>query len=316
MSGLTYDIELTGLDAAPGAIDAPMLRDLLDALIEAAGRALRLSVEGTSTRPGPQPDWIERSVQFTVLGLRKGSTVLPIEAPLLGDTAGFVISQQDIWQPKPEPEDTSLSLLARVMRDVEAENRESELYDRGVLQAIEDFGRVVKNGEVITIRNTKTSEPTFAITHNHIQQAECLKRDTPDPRAVIVSGWLDVIEHSQRAFSLRTEDGRKIKGIVRQAAVSSERLRDLWGKKVTLQGHAHFTPAQSMRIIETRVIRPFRERDQIFERSKTELEKEASVQMSGVHPPLEFSDAGDALRAIRGKWPGEESIEEILDALN
>lgn len=316
MNRVSYHIELRGLKSSPGTIDVIALRDVLDALIDAAGKALRLTVEGTSTRRGQKPAWMEDSVRFVVTGMQEGSTILPIEVPQLAETAALVVQQQDMWLSKPELEDTSLTVLARAVEDVKTADRDSERYDRGVLDAIAKFGRVVHNGEAVTIRNTETGASTFDIQQEHIQHAKQLKRDTPDPQAVVLSGTLSMIRDKPRTFQLRTKEGQNVRGNVEGGTVEAERLRDLWRKKVTVRGMAHFTPAGTLRFIEANVIRPFGERDQLFERTKQEIEREAKRQRPLSTRDLQAMNAGPGVQKIRGTWPGDESIDDILDALD
>jgi len=304
------------MKSPPGTIDAVALRDVLDALIDAAGKALRLSVEGTSTRRGQKPTWMEASVHFTVLGMKKGSTILPIEVPRLGDTAASVIQQQDVWQPKPRPDDTVLTLLGRALHDVEAEKRDSERYDRGVLDAIARFGRVVQNGETVAVTDPVTKAPTFQIEREHVDRAKQLEKDTPDPQAVVLSGELSMIRDKPRTFQLRTHDGKQVRGTVEGGAVEAERPWDLWQHKVTVQGKAHFTPAGTLRFIQARVVRPFTANDKLFEKSKEQIEHEAARQRPISPRDLHALDAGSGIKKIRGTWPGDESIDEILNALD
>lgn len=180
--------------------------------IDAAGRVLRLSVEGTSTHRGRKPDWMTDSTQFLVTGLQEGSTICPIQAPLLKETAEEAVQQQDFWRSKSNGKWTALTLLGDALADVSADDRESPRYDSGVLSAIATFSRVIENGETIRIRNKNTGEVAFNIDRTHIQQAQRLKRETPPPFSAVLTGKLDVIEHSQRSFKLLTEEGDTIHG--------------------------------------------------------------------------------------------------------
>ncbi|WP_263788827.1 hypothetical protein [Salinibacter grassmerensis] len=316
MDHVPYDIEMRGLDAEPGTIDAMALRDLLDAIIDASGRVLRLSVEGRSTRRGRKPDWMTESTQFLVTGLQEGSTVFPIRAPLLKETAEEAVQQQDFWRSKPNGEWTALTLLGDALDDVFADDRESPRYDSGVLSAIESFQRVIENGETLRLRNKNTGEVAFDVNRTHIQQAQRLKQKTPPPFSVVLSGRLDVIEYSQRSFKLKTETGDTIQGVVQSTEIGAEKLGDLWGKEVTVQGQAHFTPAGSLRFVDARALRSAQTGDDFFKQSRTEIEEEASEKQPLSERDLSQFDAGADIKKIRGTWPGDESIDDILSALD
>ena len=86
----------------------------------------------------------------------------------------------------------------------------------------------------------------FDLGRTHIQQARRLKQETPPPFSVVLSGKLDVIGHSQRSFKLRTETGDTVRGVVQSSEMKAEKLSELWGDDVTIQGQAHFTPGGSL----------------------------------------------------------------------
>ena len=316
MNMQSYNIWLNERPDESGTLSALALVDLLDALIEASGRVLRLAVEGTSTRPGPHPQWIEESIDFAVHPFREGSTGVPLSVPELGSTAEQAIEQRDMWLRKPAFDETALSLLAEASTDIRQDHRESDRYDRGVLQALTRLGSLFTTPDVsIDIENEETGEIAFSIDADYLRQAEQLERDTPSPQKVALAGELDVIEYSRRAFKLVLEDGRRIRGEINAPTISEEKMRDLWGKKVTLQGRAHFTPARSVQFIETDLIRPYREEDRLLA-SFSPLQGETSPLSEMTTQQLQEKQAGNALRKIRGQWPGDESIDELLEALD
>lgn len=316
MNRVSYYITLEGLGEDPGTIDVQTLRDLLDGLLDSAGRVLRLSIEGTSTRPGRHPKWLDRSLRFVVTGMESGSTVLPIEVPQLGESAPAVLEQEDLWLEKPSPDDTALSLLGRAVKDIASLNRESQRIDRGVLRAMEEFGGVVRDDRRLRIESENGTQTGFQIDQSHLRNAEELERETPEPRAVVLSGQLDVIDYSNRGFRLKTADDRTLRGAASKDVVDADRLRNLWGKKVTLEGQAHFTPAGRIRFIETRVVREFRDEEALFEKSPAEVEEEARRTKAVSRRELAERDAGKKIDQVRGTWPGDESIDEILAALD
>ena len=82
MKTLKYNLKLEGLDSRPGTISTRALFKLLEQFTSCAELGLRLAIEGQSSRPGPAPKWLEKATDFVFTGLKKGSTILGIEAPL------------------------------------------------------------------------------------------------------------------------------------------------------------------------------------------------------------------------------------------
>lgn len=313
---MQYHIELRGLSDAPGTIDIVALRDVLNALIDAAGRSLRLVVEGRSTRRGTLPAWITNSVRFRLTDLQEGSTVLPVDVPRLGDTASEVINQTELWRDLPKPEETVLAVLGRSIADIGRADREGGRYDRGVLEAVGSFGRILRNGESIHLRKVSEDAVSYEITRTHVAHAKTLKDETPDPRAVVVPGTINVIKHAPLSFELQSRDGRTIPGHAENITGEKERLRELWSKKVTVEGMGQFTPSGNLRFIEARVVRAFQPRDAFFEHTFKKVESRAAREVATGAEEARRFDAGSGIEKIRGMWPGDESIEELLEALD
>ena len=134
-----YELRLKGLVSPSGTIPLRAMQDVCDLLLGTAERGLRLAVEGTSVKRGRLPSWLTKSLNLKLIGMKKGSTVLAIEAPLLGQTAEKHIQQQDFWYVVPKPEDTALTLLAKSVRDTTKEVLDSDAYDRGILDSLLQF---------------------------------------------------------------------------------------------------------------------------------------------------------------------------------
>ncbi|HEX9781336.1 MAG TPA: hypothetical protein VGA56_01220, partial [Opitutaceae bacterium] len=131
-----YSLRVHGLPTRNGTIPVQALLDFLTGLTHCAEKGLRLVVEGASVRAGRPPAWLEAATNFALASLGRGSTILEIEAPTLGDLLGDQVRQCDFWLQPPEPDETALSVVSKSIRDTTAENLESDYYDAGVLKSI------------------------------------------------------------------------------------------------------------------------------------------------------------------------------------
>jgi hypothetical protein len=93
-------------------------------------------------------------------------------------------------------------------------------------------------------------------------------------------------------------------------------LGELWGNDVTIQGQAHFTPGGSLRFVDARALRSARPEDDVFKQSKAEIEEETAEKKPLGERDLSEFDAGNDIETIRGTWPGDESIDDILGAID
>lgn len=311
MSRIKYKIRIGGLETPDGTIPIRALREVLDVLLESSERGLRLAVQGESVKRGKVPSWLSKSLDFTITGLEKGSTVLDIEAPVLGETALEQISEQDLWYSKPAPEDTAITLLSRSVRDTTSENLESDTYDAGVLEGLLSFESILRNfARRIEFDSDERPREQFELGCDEIEKIRRLKTHTPEPMTFVVSGELDMIQHSSKRFHLLVSDRQSIPGTVDPEFLSAEDLRQWWGKKVTIKGLVHFRPSRKVRLIEAQVIKAKAQGEEVFERVPA-----PPTTMELFESPRRPMATTGPLTEVWGKWPGDESIEEILAAL-
>jgi hypothetical protein len=308
---MKYKLKIEGLKTPPGTISIRALKDLVDTVIESSERGLRLAVQGESVKPGPLPTWLARSLDFTVTGLKKGSTTLLLDAPELGETAAEEIKQQDLWYSKPTPSDTAISLLSRSVREAVSENLESNAYDKGVLDGLLSFESFFKTfGNKLVVQARSRPAENFSLGCGELDHIRHLKAETPEPRALVISGQFDLIQHSRRGFHLMMSNGQVIPGTIDREILNVENMREFWGRKVTIKGIVHFNPGRKVRLLEAQTIKLTEKGEEIFEKMPAVPRPVALFDSD-----LQKSSVGPALKEIWGKWPGEESIDELLAAL-
>lgn len=311
MNAVKYQLRVKGLSGPEGTIPVRTLLELLRGVIECSERGLRLLIEGASVKTGRPPAWLERAVDLTFSGLHKGSTVLEIEAPTLGDVLGKDLQQQDFWAKAPAASDTALSFFSRSVQDTTAENLESEYYDAGVLRgllALKPFFKTEAKSVELSAKGRR--EEHVMLTMAEMEKAERLKVRTPDPQAFVVSGHLDAIQHSRKRFQLVLPNSQAIPGRVDEEYISAENLREFWGKDVTVKGTVHFKPSGRVQLLEAHVITLKAPGDEVFAEMpmvQTEVEFLSNTQQA--------AERKDWLKEVWDKWPGDEPIEELLAAL-
>jgi hypothetical protein len=311
MKAVKYKIKIKGLESPDGTISIRALKELTDLLLECSERSLRLAVQGESIKRGKPPGWLLDSLDFTVTGLETGSTALAMDAPPLSETALLQIQQPDLWYSTPGPGDTALTLLSRAVKDTVHENLESNSYDAGVLEGLLSLESFLRNfGERIILESPARPTENFALGCQEIERIRQLKADTPESKAFVVSGEFDTIQHSNKRFQLRLSNGIVIPGTVDSEYLSAEDMRKFWGKKVTIKGIVHFRPGRKVRLIEAQIIKLAEEGEEVFERIPTPPKSIGLFESD-----VQRLNAGPALEGIWGKWPGDESIEELLAAL-
>jgi len=143
-----------------------------------------------------------------------------------------------------------------------------------------------------------------------ISKIQKRKPAVPEPRAVLLSGFFDTIEHSRKCFQLTMENGEIIKGRIDEGTIALEQLRKFWGQPVTIKGILHFKASGKPGFLEAQVINPRQAGDELFDAIR------ASQSAPQILAKIKAESSGrNAGAEIWDRWPGEESIDQLLDAL-
>ncbi len=311
MNTITYQLKIEGLATPAGTITVRALVQLLQGLTDCAQHGLRLAIEGASIKSGRPPAWLEKAVDLTVSGLEKGSTVLDIEASTLGEVLGPELQQQDFWMKPPAPEDTAFSVIARSVRDTTAEILESDYYDAGVLRSLLNLRPFLKTeAKAVQLVSAGRPHECFVLTMAEMEKVERLKTCMHDPQAFIDSGHLDAIQHSRKRFQLVLPEGQVIPGRIDEQLMNAESLREFWGRDVTVKGTVHFKPSGAVQLLEAQLIKGKEPGEELFaEVPRAQTEAQIATEA------LQTSGRKDWLGTLWAKWPGDEPVEEILEAL-
>ena len=311
MKGVEYKVRLNGLSTPEGTIPLKTLVSVSEILLEGSQRTLRLIVEGVSVKRGQISKSLKKPLDFMITGISKGSTILQIKAPTFGESAPELVQQLSFWDPAMKPEDTAISLLSKSVQDATGGNVESEYYDRGVLESLMSFNPLLKE-QVKDLEMECSSRPSeqFRISDRELGTISRIEAEIPEPKAIVVAGIFNTIEHTPRRFELVLQSGHKVRGIAESVHVDTEQMRTLWGKKVTVKGIGHFKPTGAVRSIEAEVIKPFDTGEELFE-----TVPKRGLPANLIQDIAKRQRVKSPLKEVWGKWPGDESIEEILDVL-
>ena len=317
MKSRTYTLRVQGLESRDGEIRWTALEEVLGRLRRVAERVTRLRATGVSSAAGARPKWLEATLDFTVTGLGGGSTALACRAPCLGETAREQFGRRMLWSEfePPNLDDTSLDLVGEAVRSLgsDLEAASDGHYDRPVVEAMVDFGKACGGSGVgYTLAREDATGRGFEWNDTVRARAERQLEQLPSAQAYVVTGRLDRIQHQDGRFRLRLRDGRSLTGQLDTAEVEVEALRALWGHDATVTGMVHFRPDGAPRTIVARHLAPYTAADEIFE----PLPRSSAPGFSVTTPESERQVSEFDWDSIRGAWPGDETIEELLDQLD
>ncbi len=313
MNTRRYQLRLSGLRENKGGIKVATLQCSLDALVKTAECATRLMVTGEGSRRGPKPRWLNAALDFTLNEEKLGSTTLEIEAPQLGETAYAQYAQKKFWAEQPSMQDTAVDLAALSIQEAQKTTSSGDHFDRAVLSAILRFRQPTGSTKICYhLIPQESAYGKFTLDESVCNRIEERLKSLPPPRVFIISGWLEEIKHDSSRFFLELGDGRKMFGRLQSDQLNVEVLRPLWGKRTTVQGMVHFKANGQPRLIEAHRLRPYQDRDTVFE----ELPSTEMPRSRGLTPKQEKQARSFNVLSLCGTWPGNEPVEELLAQLD
>lgn len=151
------------------------------------------------------------------------------------------------------------------------------------------------------------AETPIVARSSDLPRIEQLRSDTPSPRAVRVAGVLDTISASSNSILLRLSDGQTVHARLEQPDPAL--LRGLFGAQVVIAGMAKFCTSGKLLVVDVEHLGPARPGDVVWETMPT-----AQPDRNGLLVTLP-QDESSRVSAFFGIWPGDESDEELLQAL-
>jgi hypothetical protein len=306
-----HELKLLG---GPGVLRVPAetLLETVGALLEGARQATRFVVEGESTRKGPRPAWLDAACRIEITGLTTGSAVIAIEAPTLeeavperfaGDGSVSLFYGMDPAIIKR----TAIDVFARVLSTAIEGRAEQVLADRSLLDTCARFVRAAGSSfDGIQLGGLTGRDPRLTVRREDARQIELLRDETPSPHAVRVTGILDTISATRSDIVLTLPAGEKVTARIEDHDPAT--LKSLFGARVVLSGMARYRPTGRVLMIDVEHISVARDADALFETLPVASE-------SLVVAPSVPQDEASGVSTIFGTWPGEETEEELLEAL-
>lgn len=306
-------MRLCGAASEDLRVPADVLVEVVASLVEGARQATRFFVEGQSTRKGTRPSWLDAACGFEVTGLTPGSVVIGLAAPTLAeaDPSRFGSEGQVAMFADPlrvlEPGVTAIDLFADVLDNAIHGEPDRVMVDRALLDTCLRFARATRGRfGAVELQGIAGRSKPLVVSPEHIAHLELLRDDTPPPRAVRVAGRLDTITASKASIVLVLADNSTVSA--RLDAELVEGIKHLFNTKVVVSGMAQFRPSGKLLTIDVEHIGAARPEDAVFEQPPR-------GQLRLVPTPAMRQDQSTGVSAFFATWPGEESDEELLAAL-
>lgn len=296
-----------------GRLPTHHLGCLLADLPVAIRGAVSMSLRNRCKTPGKQPSWLKQASDLRFTGHSgNGVTHLQFELPTLGEAASEVYQQQELFESgRPDGKLTGLDLLMRVIRDIDAAEADSDAFDPQLLLQVAKFKRFFKAGPFsgfLIAGSAPDSCGGVRVTRTTTENSIRLYGRTPTPQRGRLVGNLDGLEASTQRFSLLLDSGERVAGVYPEEI--SDRLQDLWRQRVLVLGTSVFRASGNLLRVEAESIDDGADASPLFSTppvaSGSRLDPNRLRKLQGTR---------SGMAAIMGRWPGDETEEQIEEAL-
>lgn len=278
-------------------------RSLWAFLHKGSQEAFRLRVEGRSRATGGLPKWLKHASEIEFLGYETDLKELLFSAPKLDDVME-VDERQPLFKPSWTRDQSILEVLEDSIHDAVSTTPSGEWLDDGLLRTLEEeLKPMLGRFPAMSWENGRS----LAVSEETLPRFAALRNRTPQPQECRVTGKLEAIRHSTHAFALILDDGTMVRGIAPPEL--NENLQGYWGKRVLVLGQAVFRPSRDLLRVEAREIEVAEERDNVWSFVPKPLFPDAELRM------YSQSQSKSGVRSTFGKWPGDETDEQVLAAL-
>ena len=315
MSVVVHKVVLRSDQQFGGKLPLHHLGLLLAELPLAIRGCVSMAFRNRSHVRGRRPGWLDRAADVRFVDHQDhGEPVLYFEAPPLGEAAPDVYAQQSLFpeaDDRPAAEDTAFDLLGDLLADVQQQNTDSIHFDRSLLRRITHFKQVFKRGPYTEVDFTSrrfSSEAPARFTPALVESAKVLLGRTPAPQRVRIVGQLDGLVASTQRFSVWLDSGEKVTGVFAEDQMDA--MQALWRTRVLVLGRAIYRASGRLLNIDAEAVQPGDNEPSIFSRMPTPPGRK--IDISKLRKP---QGPKSGISAILGKWPGDETDEELEAAL-
>lgn len=307
---MNYEVKIAGGENDKGKIDLVRLVQLSQSIIEIARGALQIRLQGFSIERGRKASRITDALKIQLSDLKQGSTILELECEPFSDTMEGL--QGNFFRPElldELPRQTPMSLVIDSFHRALDYKEDDDQLDKGLLKKLKFFEKVFISDEEIVTMSNRGSVPDLTLKRKDFKKIKILEESIPEPQDVIISGIVDELKYSKSRVSINTAQG-VVTGILSDE-LEPDRISKYWGKELTIAGTAHYLPSGKMSFLYIQKLFDPSEADKYFSKPS----KKETIEQQ-IHRKQRTFKSQNFLSEVVGEWPGDESIEEILNALD
>ncbi len=306
---MNYDIQIHSQNTEGGKIEFDRLAKLTKSVKDVAIRSLTFRLYGFSAL---KPNAMIKKASAIYLDelTREGAHATALNVECVDFSKALSGQQYNAFRNIDEiVKLTPMTLIIESFRAALDEKGDKDLIDKDLVNSLMKFKtNFVSDGDVIEFSN-RGSIPKITLEKSDFKKLADLEQTIPAARKIKVMGRLDEMKYSKMKLGLITEDGP-----VSLTTDSNKILDDLteyMGKEITISGTAHYRYSGGISVIDVSSFSEPQRGDQLFKRLTTSRSPEQQVLFQ-----LKAGKKQNPLADLKGKWPGDESFEELLKMLD
>jgi hypothetical protein len=306
MSQVTHTITLTSDQHYGRRLPPQAVGHVLTLIPAVVRQSVSMAFRGRSNVAGPRPHWLKAAADLRFVDLEgDDASILYFEAPTLGEAAAEFYQQREFWSSRPDANLTGLDLFGDVVRDIAGHNQDSDRFDKGLLDNFVRFKDLFDG----TFRDLRLDPirpgPRLAVIDPQVlQTAHELQATTPLPQRVRLVGTLDMVRASTQSFALRLDDGQTLRGSLVSGSIVDAAAQ--LNSRVLILGRAVYRASGRLLRIDADEIKGAAGELSLW--SRIPSPRTRRLDPSSLHVP---QGPRSGVSAVIGRWPGDETDEEI-----
>lgn len=303
---MNYDIRIVNNYEGKGRVELERLAFLSKHIKSIAQKALLLQAFGYSKVSLPRKYKKYLHVFLTNTGVEKEDTLLTLDA----DNFQHLPIQLDLFRDKAQLSSlTPVSLVIQTLRAAIGEGGDQNLLDEPLIDELIKFKKFFQTDQEQLWLSNRGSVPELRFSEKEIDKIEALYKEIPAPEPTVINGRVDEMKFSGRQFILHTADKQRVMVLLDSAEIF-DRVKDFFGKELTVTGQAHFKPGGQLSYIALESLNEATEEDRVFSKRPQKASMQQKIAMQ-----LKAGKKSNPLESIIGKWPGNETDEEFEQML-
>ena len=306
---MNYDIKILNSKGSKGALEFDRLGVITKTTKEIAQKSFMLKYIGYSDL-NPEKK-IKRAL---AIRLEKFDCVDKSGTIMLIDCDHFKDSVKDMQFDAFRNADellalTPMALVINSFRAALSDEGNLDNLDKPLLKSLMRFKKSFENDDEVILLSNRSTVAEIEIRKRDFKKIESLEDSIPEPKRVMVNGILDEMKISKAKLGLITVDG-PINLFASEESILPK-LTDYLGHEVTVTGMAHFKPNGMVSFIQVDEYSDPEESHKIFNRKPRAMSTEQQVLFQ-----LKAGKKRNPLNELIGSWPGDESLDELLEMLD